>query len=572
MATNNPAANAGRPASWVFELAGTPTIDSVARNFGVRLLILAWMVTGFVLSGQPNASTVMQVLGWSMQLLLVAGAYWAERQIQAWMRQQDTAQARRTWDLFLVRQALYLGAGVLFGFGQASDSIWVPLAGGLCVVGAFGVQFVRMSRVSDAVRPKRKHPYADERSTPQELMLDAKRVTLFWVGLATAMTLLGLFIATRFSPLVLYHTRSLDAAAGITAFNACVAAHHGVMSCIPQAWEFWTEIVLFGGLGLLGFGISSKPWAKRLTMAGWLLFAFYWALVAQDLLIGENQDYVNFAFALIGTYFFTYLAYHQWLSEIRATENRTIHFLNVSTFVAAGAYFIIDKIEPVRTWLILAVSQQTQTTLGFFGQGSAKGLVYLTDVSDPESPTSFFYSTHFCSPVHPIKVVADWCAAHNLNVSSMPVPPHNLWERILQFNPSGEPMTVIPVSVILACTALQSIMLFVGLFMGTQAPMKRKVIASIIVAIVVYALNLIRNTGIIWFYGQGITSFWVIHDAVGKGGSLLAMIGIAFASFAWFPEFLRELIGVLDLPHRDGPVERTLRIGRRRPEPEPVVS
>jgi hypothetical protein len=46
------------------------------------------------------------------------------------------------------------------------------------------------------------------------------------------------------------------------------------------------------------------------------------------------------------------------------------------------------------------------------------------------------------------------------------------------------------------------------------------------------------------------------------------MVGIAFAAFAWFPEFLKELIGVLDLPHRDGPVERALRLGRRRPPAE----
>ena len=112
----------------------------------------------------------------------------------------------------------------------------------------------------------------------------------------------------------------------------------------------------------------------------------------------------------------------------------------------------------------------------------------------------------------------------------------------------------------------------VGLFFGTQAPLAKKVKFSLIVGAIIYVLNLVRNTGIIWFYGQGEASFWVMHNAIGKGGSLLAMIGIAFAVFKWFPEFFKALVSVLDLPDRDGPIERHLKIGRRRPEigPKPT--
>jgi exosortase/archaeosortase family protein len=394
-------------------------------------------------------------------------------------------------------------------------------------------------------RGPRPHPYADEVSTAREIKLSPGQVTLFWGGLATGLAVVGMLLAGRFSTFV---------------------------GAAPVAsWDLWTEVALFGGLGLLGFGFVDKPWAKRLTMAGWLLFAFYWSLVAQDLFVQENGDYVNMAFALIGTYFFTYLAYHQWLNEVRGVENRTVRFLNISTFVAAGSYFIIDKLEPLRTWLIVAVSNQTAWMLNLFGQGPSKGLVYLIDTKDQESPTNFFYTTHFCDPSHPIKVVGDYCRAHDLTVHTTPVVPHDFWGPILHFNPTGEPAAIIPVTVILACTALQSIMLFVGLFMGTSAPLRKKLWASALVAAVVYVLNLLRNTGIIWFYGQGVMSFWTIHDAIGKGGSLIAMIGIAFGCFAWFPEFLTALVGVLDLPHRDGPVERVLRLGRRRPEALPTA-
>jgi hypothetical protein len=63
-----------------------------------------------------------------------------------------------------------------------------------------------------------------------------------------------------------------------------------------------------------------------------------------------------------------------------------------------------------------------------------------------------------------------------------------------------------------------------------------------------------------------------MHDAIGKGGSLLAMVAIAFAVFRWFPEFLQALFGVLDLVERDGPIERALKIGRRRPPAPPPMA
>jgi exosortase/archaeosortase family protein len=110
-------------------------------------------------------------------------------------------------------------------------------------------------------------------------------------------------------------------------------------------------------------------------------------------------------------------------------------------------------------------------------------------------------------------------------------------------------------------------MLFVGLFVATPSTWKRRLTASAVIAVVIYVLNLLRNTGIVWFYGQGQASFWMMHDAIGKGGSLAAFVVLAFAAFAWYPEFLKALIGVLDLPYRDGPMERALKLGKRRPEP-----
>jgi exosortase/archaeosortase family protein len=201
--------------------------------------------------------------------------------------------------------------------------------------------------------------------------------------------------------------------------------------------------------------------------------------------------------------------------------------------------------------------------LDLFGQGDKAGLVFIVDAQDPKSPTTFFYPSQYCVPGP--DAVGRYCQEHGLYVAPHDAPPPHTWiGHLLNFSPNGDHL-ILPVSIILACTALQSIMVFVGLFAGTTASFRRKAWASVLVAGVVYVLNLVRNTGIIWFYGQGHASFWVMHDAIGKGGSLVAMVLIAFGVFRYFPEFLQALFGVLDLVERDGPIERALRMGRRRP-------
>ncbi len=396
-------------------------------------------------------------------------------------------------------------------------------------------------------RPRRvrEHPYRDELSPEAERRLAPNQVLLLWSLVALLLVGGGYAVASRYSPSVPNSSHPLD----------------------PGTWEALLDIPLFTGIALLGFSLVRGPAARRMTQAGWLIGALYGGLWAQDLYYEEAGDYVNAAFSLLFGVLFVYMAYHEWLSRLRGVENAAVRFLGVSWFVGAGAYFLIDKVQTVRLWLIHVVSGQTKWFLDLFGQGDKAGLVFLVDEADPKSPTTFFYPDQYCEPNNPfIPKASEYCREHGLNVQAHDPPDPSSWlESLLYIAPDGD-LQIKPVSIVLACTALQSIMVFIGLFAGTVAPLRKKVYASLVVGGLVYVLNLIRNTGIIWFYGQGHASFWVMHDAIGKGGSLLAMVLIAFGVFRWFPEFFGALTGVLDLIERDGPVERALRIGRRRPQ------
>jgi exosortase/archaeosortase family protein len=390
-------------------------------------------------------------------------------------------------------------------------------------------------------RREREHPYADEPTGAAEARANPARITLLWFGLSTLLAVGGVWLQGQ----------------------------HGYIRAdevLNPRWDAATNVPLFAGLALLGFGFVRERWAKYFTMVGWVLFAAYWGLTARDLLVTEGQDYANFLFALVGVYFFVYLAYHEWLSHSRGVENVAVRFLNITAFIAAGTYFLIAKIVPFRVALIEVVGAQTRWMLDLFGQGEKKGLSFTIDRADTQGPVTFVYPDTYDTCPDGTAVGSFAGTTWEERAAQCTSGVEGWFANLPYYHPASENLAIVPVSIILACTAIQSIMLFVGLFFGTEASLKKKIYASLVVGGIIYVLNLVRNTGIIWLYGRGHASFWVMHNAIGKGGSLLAMVAIAFAVFRYFPEFFRSLVGVLDLVHRDGPIEGYLKLGRRRPE------
>jgi exosortase/archaeosortase len=50
-------------------------------------------------------------------------------------------------------------------------------------------------------------------------------------------------------------------------------------------------------------------------------------------------------------------------------------------------------------------------------------------------------------------------------------------------------------------------------------------------------------------------SFEIAHNVIGKAGSLIALIVLLFITFKILPELYDEIMGIIDLPKRKGPVE-----------------
>jgi len=96
--------------------------------------------------------------------------------------------------------------------------------------------------------------------------------------------------------------------------------------------------------------------------------------------------------------------------------------------------------------------------------------------------------------------------------------------------------------VILACTAIESIAFFTGLVLtARRSGPKRQALAFLAVVPTIYVLNLVRNafvvasSGDLWF---GVNSFEIAHHYIGKAGSGVVLIVLAYVTLKLLPELM----------------------------------
>jgi archaeosortase A (PGF-CTERM-specific) len=266
----------------------------------------------------------------------------------------------------------------------------------------------------------------------------------------------------------------------------------------PEFEKQLSLIPLFLGLIFLGVGFfyREKNTASKIKILGWGLFSFFWATMPAFLYLSEGGDLFNAVVCVIGVYVLIYLAYHEWLSIQQNNHPSGLNWIAGGTFLAGIIYFTIENGVPgLKEWLIETVAAQSTDVLHLFGVNAMRD--------------------------------------HTLIV----------------YNNA-------PVNIIFACTAIQSMVLFVGMIGALpHVKLKRKTLGILITVIPIYFLNLIRNAGVVFLVGNNIVPFDIAHNVIGKIGSLLALILLLVITFKITPELYDEIIGIIDLPKRKGPVE-----------------
>jgi archaeosortase A (PGF-CTERM-specific) len=117
------------------------------------------------------------------------------------------------------------------------------------------------------------------------------------------------------------------------------------------------------------------------------------------------------------------------------------------------------------------------------------------------------------------------------------------------------------ISIIFACTAVQSMVLFVGMIVPlSNVDIKRKLLGLAVTLIPIYFLNLVRNAVVVYLTGvYGHDFFPTAHNVIGKGGSLVALVILLFIVIKFIPEVFDEIISISDLPKKGGPIELFVR-------------
>lgn len=300
-------------------------------------------------------------------------------------------------------------------------------------------------------------------------------------------------------------------------------------------------VVAFVGMGLLGVGTFWRDKNRHFVrIAGWILFGLFWPFKAQEWFMAG--DPFNAWFGLAAPLLTGFIAFQEYNSWRWDEDPVAMRWLTGATFIAASSYFLLFEITPVQEAMIYWTGVESAwLTDALFGTSS---VAHQPAMVGPDG----YRPTHLC----------------------LSEGYHNPRPSMFCQNVASDGYPYYAVTIIFACTALQSIMIFVGAIGFTKANMKRKVKALAITVPTIYLLNLFRNAGIVYGYRVkgwsmfGLGSFEFMHSYVAKTGAVLALVVIALIVFRILPELHENILDVLNLPRReeakhpgDGDVEPT---------------
>ncbi|MFH1101453.1 MAG: archaeosortase A [Methanobacteriota archaeon] len=138
----------------------------------------------------------------------------------------------------------------------------------------------------------------------------------------------------------------------------------------PEPTILVTYSLLFLGLLLLGIGYLKKDniTASKSKIAGWVLFSSFWATYPHHLYYSEGGDIFNAAVCIIGVYVLFYLAYQEWLSIQKKEYPASLNWIAGGTFLAGIIYFTIDigVFPQLKTTLIEIVASHSTMVLNLF--------------------------------------------------------------------------------------------------------------------------------------------------------------------------------------------------------------
>ena len=282
---------------------------------------------------------------------------------------------------------------------------------------------------------------------------------------------------------------------------------------------------LLGALGMVALGVS---WLRRhhqghiLAQLGWIMVGFYffnqaWVYLEHDDLILTVMCALTLPLA----------CWAAWLeSTAHGQQLQAMIWARGTVAFAGGPYLLITYVPYLSVLAIWFVAKQSAWFLSFAtGHEVELGTTWVNDASGRVTWEAWEGNRWFATDF-----TGEYAFQSELLLSDG---------------------SMIGINFVLACTALQSMVLFIGAISVLDLSWKRRVRALLLTVPLIHALNVFRNAGLIWMhmnYTQwglwGMSVFEFGHSYVARFVSLFAMFLLALIMFEMLPSMHRNILAL----------------------------
>ncbi len=285
-----------------------------------------------------------------------------------------------------------------------------------------------------------------------------------------------------------------------------------------------------GAAGMLALAISwlyRRRNTVRIAQLGWLLAGFYFFTQAWAYL--EHDDLILTAMCALTL---PLSAFAAWMEETSEGEgSQAIVWARGTVAFAGGPYMLVSYVPYLSVLAIWFVASQSAWFLGFAtGQNIEIGTTWVNDPSGRVSWEAWDGNRWFATDF-----TGDYAFQSELILADG---------------------SLIGINFVLACTAIQSMVLFIGAISVLELSWKKRVRALLLIVPLIHLLNVFRNAGLIWMhmtYTQwdlwGMSVFEFGHTYVARAVSLFAMFLMALIMFEMLPTMHRHIM-TLTSPNR----------------------
>jgi len=289
-----------------------------------------------------------------------------------------------------------------------------------------------------------------------------------------------------------------------------------------------TMQLLIGSVGLLLMAVSfhrnSESHAKLFAIVSWPLIGLFFYLYSGHFV--EISDPVLIFMTASALPASLAISYWEWMSE--GATDETIVWLRGFVVWSMVPYYLVFGVPHLNMAFVQFTAVSAELMLEFAGFGSYEiGSMMIEREGQAAIP------------------VSEW--GGNRFFLTEPLGEGGFYAPML--NSDGESI----VAFILACSALQSMAVFIGAIVALNSVnWKRRARALVIAIPTIHILNVFRNAGIVWLTdtyhewslaGMGIFDF--AHSYAAKVASLFAMFLMAIALFDILPELHRHIMRVM---------------------------